>query len=188
MYILVWTAKIRQALDELARSSHRNTSTSLVGPLGFLSSRKHLMFQLLHPITSWLLIAVVLTGQLPALIHKVECVHSCAVVQANVDDSFGLETPSSSPCCDKSCCNSALDGTPEVVTPTVGNLSVQSEHACDDCTICQSLLSTNGLVGLSDRPVGSELLQVELLAAEQVAPELNRFGISQSRAPPGCSA
>lgn len=145
---------------------------SLVGPLGFLSSRKHLMFQLLHPITSWLLIAVVLTGQLPALIHKVECGHSCAVTE----DSCDVETLSSSTRCGKGCCK------------TPDHDAVSSEHECDECTICQSLLSTNGLVGLSDRPVASELLQAELHAVEQAAPELNRFGISQSRAPPGCSA
>jgi hypothetical protein len=152
---------------------------SLVGPLGFLSSRKHLMFQLLHPLTNWLLIAVVLTGQLPALIHKVECVHACAVTE----DSCDVEGLSSSGCCGKSHCN-----TPEVTTLTADHTSVSSEHECDDCTICQSLFSTNGLVGISDQGVASELLQVELLAVEQVAPELTRFDFSQSRAPPGYPA
>ena len=171
------TSKIRQALDELARSSHRSTSTSLVGPLGFLSSRKRLMFHLLQPITNWLLIAVVLTGHLPALIHKVECGHGCAVDHAIACE---LKTSHGTSCFNKCCEKPQVDG-----PCGGGHSSVNSNHQCDDCTICQSLFSTNGFISYSGDPTDSELLQVELLFHEQVAPELTRFGFSQSRAPPG---
>jgi hypothetical protein len=140
------------------------------------------MLQLLQPITSWLLIAVVLTGQIPALIHKVECVHSCALDQVTADGSNVVATSSASTCCNQSCCKSSR----VVVPPEVDVAAVNSDHECDDCTICQSLLSTNGFVRPSDGPLVTELLQTELLASEQLAPELLRFGISQSRAPPSC--
>jgi hypothetical protein len=137
------------------------------------------MFGNLHLITNWLLIVVVLAGQLPALIHSVECVHCCAAGIDSRDEAM----PTVSAHCLTCCCKSSL-----ATGRGIDCGSVNPDHKCDDCTICQSLMSTNGFIGLSNEPISSEVLQTELLFQEQVAPELSRFGISQSRAPPSFSA
>ncbi len=149
------------------------------------------MFRILQPITNWLLIAVVVAGQLPALIHRVECIDHCAhahsaAANAELADTDLVDTNhvDTGARCEKECCKSHL----AAESNGIDCESANSEHSCEDCTICQSLFSANGLVELAMDAVASELLPADLLLQEQAVPILSLLGISQSRAPPHCSA
>jgi hypothetical protein len=140
------------------------------------------MFRSLQLSTAWLIVAVVLAGHLPALLHRSGCQHSCGVTPRICE-------PDAADHKDRHCCESRSHesasalGSSHSVVPVVGSF-----HDCADCVICQSLASVNGFGWQSSEVVHVSRLCESISSVGHESPGLEGFGFFQSRAPPALKA
>lgn len=148
------------------------------------------MIRLVHTFVSWSLVAIVLAGNLPALVHRMDCANACGLASCDVhedESSTDNAAHESKPCCQHQHAQVGSEKNSEVgrvKSDTLGLRANRLGHDCQSCAICKSLHSINGF-GIGSEASQSFDSQLEtLLTYASLAPKLERFGLSQSRAPP----
>ena len=147
------------------------------------------MNRLVRPTISWLLLAIVAAGHVPALVHRSSCNHAsqstsdqaCAEACKHHHGSRCSHRPSHT---DQGVAIGAVQSRSKHRSGTCELAVPRSHHDCETCAICQSLHSINGVGMQSNVPIACGQIQARLVASAPSIPVFNRYGISQSRAPP----
>lgn len=156
----------------------------MVGQLGFFFQANYLtsMHRLFHPCISWLLVAIFAAGHVPALVHRTQCSHGCEHSDACDADQANTCEHDHASTCDR--VHAAIHQPTELAAGCAVIKPFATNHDCENCLICRSLQSVNGAGLQSNLSIVSGVTQTSLLLCGPAIPELHRFGISQSRAPP----